>query len=93
MLEIAVVALRWLQYAGAVVLLGTPLFLLYTFRRGDGVDLTWSRAILIGSGLVVVASALLALLAQTAVMAGSLAEAIKPVSLSFMITGTPFQAD
>ena len=38
--------------------------------------------------MVVVASALLALLAQTAVMAGSLAEAIKPVSLSFMITGT-----
>jgi putative copper resistance protein D len=87
-LELAVVALRWLQYAGAVVLLGTPLFLLYTFRRGDGVDLTWSRAILIGSGLVVFASALLALLAQTAVMAGSLAEAIKPASLSFMITGT-----
>ncbi|MNU95324.1 Copper resistance protein D [compost metagenome] len=88
MLEIAVVALRWLQYAGAVVLLGTPLFLLYSFRRGDGVDLTWSRAILTGAGLVVLAGALMALLAQTAVMAGSLAEAVKPASLSFMITGT-----
>jgi hypothetical protein len=35
-LEVAVIALRWLQYSGAVVLLGAPLFLLYSLKGGDG---------------------------------------------------------
>lgn len=88
MLEVAVIALRWLQYSGAVVLLGAPLFLLYSFRNSDGPNLAWARPALIVAALIVALGSLAALVAQTAVMAGSLSEAIKPASLSFMVTGT-----
>lgn len=88
MLEVAVITLRWLQYSGAVVLLGTPLFLLYSFRGADGLNLTWARATLIFAAVVVAFGSLAALVAQTAVMAGSLSEAVKPASLSFVISGT-----
>ncbi|WP_242078216.1 copper homeostasis membrane protein CopD [Brevundimonas diminuta] len=88
MLEIAVIAIRWLQYSGAVVLLGAPLFLLYSFRAAGGPNLAWARSALIPSALVVALGSFAALVAQTAVMAGSLSEAVKPASLSFMVTGT-----
>jgi copper resistance protein D len=87
-LEIAVVALRWLQYSGAVVLLGAPLFVLHSFRKTDGPDLGWARPTLIVAAAFVALGALAALVAQTAVMAGSLSEALQPASLSFMVTGT-----
>ena len=87
MLDVAVIALRWLQYSGAVVLLGVPLFLLYSFRRGGGPNLVWARATLIVAAAVVALGSLAALVAQTAVMAGSLSEALKPASLSFTVTG------
>ena len=88
MLEVAVIALRWLQYSGAVVLLGAPLFLLYSFRSSDAPNLAWARPALIYAAVVVALGSLAALVAQTAVMAGSLSEALKPASLSFMVTGT-----
>lgn len=88
MLDVAVVALRWLQYSGAVVLLGAPLFLLYSFRGGNSPTLTWARPTLVWAALVVALGSVAALIAQTAVMAGSLSEAVKPASLSFMVTGT-----
>ena len=88
MLEVAVIALRWRQYSGAVVLLGAPLFLLYSFKDAGGPTLVWARPTLIVAALVVALGSLAALVAQTAVMAGSLSEALKPASLSFMVTGT-----
>ena len=88
MLEFAVIGLRWLQYSSAVILLGAPLFLLYSFRSADGPNLSWVRPTLIVAAIVVAIGSLAALVAQTAVMAGSLSEAVKPTSLSFMITGT-----
>jgi putative copper resistance protein D len=87
-LEVAVIALRWLQYSGAVVLLGAPLFLLYSFRGAAGPNLAWARSALILAAIVVVLGSFAVLVAQTAVMAGSLSEAIKPASLSFTVTGT-----
>lgn len=87
MLEAAVIVLRWLQYSGAVVLLGMPLFLLHSFRQGGGPELVWARAALMVAATVVALGSLAALVAQTAVMAGSLSEALKPASLSFMVTG------
>lgn len=87
MIEVAVIALRWLQYSGAVVLLGVPLFLLYSFRGGEGPNLAWARPTLMVAATVVALGSLAALVAQTAVMAGSLSEALKPASLSFMVTG------
>lgn len=88
MLEVAVITLRWLQYSGAVVLLGAPLFLLYSFRNADSPNLAWARPALIVAALAVALGSLAALVAQTAVMAGSMSEAVKPASLSFMVTGT-----
>lgn len=87
MLEVAVIALRWLQYCGAVVL-GARLFLLFNFKGAGGPNLAWARPTLIMAALVVALGSLAALVAQTAVMAGSLSEAVKPSSLSFMVTGT-----
>lgn len=87
-MEVAVVALRWLQYSGAVVLLGAPLFLLYAFRSSDGPSLSWARPTLILAAVFITLGSGAALVTQTAVMAGSLSEAVKPASLSFMVTGT-----
>lgn len=87
MLDVAVIALRGLQYGGAVVLMGVPLFLLYSFKGADGPNLAWARPMLIVAATVVSLGSLAALLAQTAVMAGSLSEALKPASLSFMVSG------
>lgn len=88
MLEVSIIALRWLLYSGAVVLLGAPLFLLYSFKDVDGLNMAWARPTLIVSAIVVAIGSLAALVTQTAVMAGSLSEAVKPASLSFMVTGT-----
>lgn len=88
MLDLAVIALRWLQYVGAVVLMGVPLFLIYGLRSADRLALNWLRPTLIAAAVVVTVGSLAGLFAQTAVMAGSLSEALKPSSLSFMITGT-----
>ncbi|KQY85017.1 copper homeostasis membrane protein CopD [Brevundimonas sp. Root1423] len=88
MLEVAVIGLRWLQYSGAVVLLGAPLFLLYSFRGVEAPRFGWVKPTLVMAALVVAVGSLAALVAQTAVMAGSLSEAVKPASLSFMVTGT-----
>jgi len=88
-IEAAIVALRWLQYGAAVVLLGTPLFLLYGFGRGHGAaDPVGARRMLVAAALAVALLSLAGLVAQTAVMAGSLDEALKPASLGFMIEGT-----
>lgn len=89
MLDVAIILLRWLQYGGAVVLLGAPLFLIYSFGRGAAPNLAWARPALAAAAAVVALGAVAALIAQTAVMAGSLAEGIKPASLSAMITGAP----
>ncbi|HWQ85726.1 copper homeostasis membrane protein CopD [Brevundimonas sp.] len=87
-MEVAVISLRWLQYVGAVVLLGAPLFLLHGFGGPDGPNLFRARAVLIVAAVAVALGSLAGLVAQTAVMAGSVSEAVRPASLSFMVTGT-----
>lgn len=88
MLDGLVILLRLAQYGGAVVLLGTPLFLLYGLRASEGAALGWPRSMLIAASAVVALSSAAAVGAQTSVMAGSIAEGLKPASLGFMITGT-----
>lgn len=88
MLDGLVILLRLLQYGGAVVLLGTTLFLLYGLRASDAAALGWPRPLLITASAVVALGSTAALAAQTCVMAGSVAEGLKPASLGFMITGT-----
>lgn len=88
MLEVAVVLLRWLQYGGAVVLLGAPLFGLYSFTGRDRRDHVLPRSPLMGAALVVALASFAGLSAQTGVMAGSVAEALNPASLGFVIRET-----
>ncbi len=88
MTEAAIIGLRWLQYAGAVTLFGAPLFLLACLGRENTPRAAGLKAlIMVAAGTVAIASAL-AIVAQTAMMAGSWSEAVKPSSLSFVVTGT-----
>ena len=70
MLEVAVIALRWLQYSGAAVLLGVPLFLLYSFRGPDGRNLVRARPTLMFAATVVALGSLAALAASALQGAG-----------------------
>jgi copper resistance protein D len=87
-LDVLVILLRLAQYGGAVVLLGTPLFLLYGLRGTGRESLAWPRTLLIAAAAIVALGSAAALAAQTAVMAGSIAEGLKPAALGYMITGT-----
>ncbi|NBW10636.1 MAG: copper resistance protein CopD [Caulobacteraceae bacterium] len=88
MTEAAIIGLRWLQYAGAVALLGGPLFLLTSFRRDEVPGTAWAKPLTLVAALTVAIASALALVAQTAMMAGSWSEAFKPASLAFVVTGT-----
>lgn len=91
MLEAALVLVRLAQYAGVMTLLGSSLFFLYALPQAGPVSaaaLAWPRRLLlVGAGLTL-AGGLVGLVLQTATMAGSLTEALKPASLEFMISGT-----
>lgn len=90
MLEPAVVVLRLIQYAGAMILMGSSLFFLYALPRTTVAaepPAPFARGLIaIAAGLLALAGAL-GLLAQTSVMAGSIAEGLKPESLQAVITG------
>ncbi|MEQ7154130.1 copper homeostasis membrane protein CopD [Brevundimonas aurifodinae] len=88
MLDLLVIGLRLAQYGAAVILLGTPLFLLYGLRATDALAQTWPRPLLVATCAVVAVASAAGLVAQTSVMAGSIIEGLKPASLGFMITGT-----
>jgi putative copper resistance protein D len=89
MIELAVVFARLVQYIGAAVLFGSPLFCLYGLADG-GLAYTWPRRQALFGGVVVVIGSALALLAQTAMMAGSAADAFDPDTLTMVATGTQF---
>jgi copper resistance protein D len=87
-IDAALVLLRLVQYAGAVVAFGLPLFFLVRRGRSSaGTDL-WPRRLVVGAGLVTALAAVIALVVQTAVMAGSLSEGLKPASLVAVAAGT-----
>lgn len=88
MLDAFVILLRLAQYAGAVILMGTPLFLLYGLSEAEGRALRWPRRLVITASAILCVASAGALAAQTAVMAGSITEGLKPASLGFMVTGT-----
>lgn len=85
MIELAVIVLRWLQFAGAVVLFGTALFQLYNPPMAAAPRL---RRIVLAGALALVLAAPMGLLAQTVVMAGSVELALDPVALDFVIRRT-----
>lgn len=85
MIELAVIVLRWLQYAGAVVLFGAALFQLYNPPMVAALKLR--RIVLAGASALVLAAPM-GLFAQTVVMAGSVELALDPVALDYVIRQT-----
>lgn len=84
MWELAVIALRLVQYGAASILAGSAPFLAYALPATGPASASarpWPKPLLASSALALTAAALLGLLAQTAVLAGSLSEALKAESL------------
>jgi putative copper resistance protein D len=89
MLEPAVVVLRLIQYAGAMVLFGSSLFLVYALPSvgpASAAALGWPRRALAWSAGVLAVASLLGMLLQTAILAGSISEALKPESIGAVVT-------
>lgn len=85
--EPVVAGLRLVQYVGVALLLGVPVFLSSAGR--DLAARPWVRPTLALAALAVMLGAAGALTAQTAVMAGSWSEALKPGSLTLVAFETP----
>lgn len=92
MIEIALVASRWMQFAAAAVLCGVPAFYVYGLRRAAAVDVAWVRRLLLGATLVGVIAACLMLLAETAEMSGDAASAFKADVVLAVVSDTFFGA-
>ncbi|WP_433947110.1 copper homeostasis membrane protein CopD [Brevundimonas diminuta] len=84
MLEVSVVFLRLAQYLGAMLLLGVPLFFAFRMPTSDAAVERWPRKTLLIAAFATAIASLAALVLQTAVMTGSMAEALKPASLAYM---------
>lgn len=84
MIDAAVIALRLLQYVAGSILLGSALFLTYGLPREDQFQ-HWTRPLLVSAALILAASALAGLAAQTIVLAGSIDLGLTRESLQAMI--------
>ncbi|QBX37866.1 copper homeostasis membrane protein CopD [Brevundimonas sp. S30B] len=89
MLDLAVIVLRGVQYAALSILVGLPVFMVYNRTALEGLDLPWPRPLMIAAAGILTLAAPAALLAQTALMAGSTAAALDPEALRFVAAGTP----
>jgi copper resistance protein D len=88
-LEPAVIALRLMQYAGAMVLMGSSLFFIYALPSmgpGSAAEAPWARRLLASGGALLALATLLWIAAQAGVLAGSMAEGLKPEALSAVMT-------
>ncbi|HEV2083150.1 MAG TPA: copper homeostasis membrane protein CopD [Brevundimonas sp.] len=83
--EDVLIGLRLIQYAGACLFLGVPLFLL---GAGRGMRAPRARPAVIAAAAATAGAALLALVAQTAVMAGSWTKALDGEALSMVALNT-----
>ncbi|OYW26483.1 MAG: copper resistance protein CopD, partial [Caulobacter sp. 12-67-6] len=93
MIESLVVLARIVQYAGTAMLFGAPLFYLYGLPAdGPGAARTnaGTKRLVVVAGLLAAIGCGLALLAQTAMMTGALADALDPEALVMVATGTQF---
>lgn len=91
MLELALIAVRILQYTGAMILLGSALFFIYALPAAgpsSAAGLGWPRRLLLAGAAVTLVAALAGLVVQTSVMAGSFTEGLKSEALGFVVAGT-----
>lgn len=94
MLAVAIVAARFLQFAALSVLFGSSLFYLYGFKVGStGVSSrrwAWPNLLLLVAAVVGVVATLAWLMAETAILTDSAANAFNPASLWFLLSETGF---
>lgn len=92
MLEPAVIALRLLQYTGAMVLLGSSLFFIYALPRtgtGSAASQSWTRDLLLGAALLLSITSLLQIAAQSVLLSASITEGLKLETLGAVISYMP----
>jgi len=92
-LDLALIALRWVQFATAMILFGSSLFAIYGLPRegaGGAKALSWLRPLLASSAAGLLIGTFAAFIVQTAILAGSLSEGMKLQSLWAVITSTAF---
>ena len=78
---------------GAMILFGSSLFFLYALPRigpGSAAAFRWPRPLLMVSGASVLVACILGFFAQTAVLAGSLQDALQPDAISAAAIGMSF---
>lgn len=88
LLDVTVIGLRAAQYLSASILLGLPAFMLYSHRSLAPALPGWPRGLTAVAAAILTITALAALVAQAAVMTGSVAEAMRPSTLRVIMTGT-----
>ena len=89
MIGLAVILCRFVQYSAASVLMGSALFFVYALPAAgpeSAAALRWPKPLLASAALLLAAATLLGLIAQTAVLAGSLADALTAQSLTAVVT-------
>jgi len=89
-MEAVVIGARTAQFIAGAILFGAPLFFLYGFRGGAAERLRWPRPVLAASAAALLVGAVVALGAQTAVMADNPSAAFDREMLTTVVAGTPF---
>ncbi|HEY7806414.1 MAG TPA: copper homeostasis membrane protein CopD [Croceibacterium sp.] len=86
---LAVILLRLAQYSAASVLMGSALFFVYALPAdgpASATSLRWAKPLLLLAAVMLLVGTLLGLIAQTAVLAGSLRDALTAESLTAVTT-------
>lgn len=87
-------AARWLQYAGAMILCGSPLFYLYSFEPGDAsprwAPWRWSFTLVRVAAIVTLVGAVAWLIGESLSISDDPAEALTPAALWLLLSGTRF---
>src|SRR5580658_8337539 len=87
-------AARWLQYAGAMILCGSPLFYLYSFEPGgaspDWALWRWPFTLVRVAAIVTLVGAVLWLIGESLSISDDSAEALTPAALWLVLSGTRF---
>lgn len=93
MLTAAVIALRFVQYFGATILLGSSLFFIYGLPKLGpcaAASHLWPKRLLIVSAALLLVGAVFGLIAQTGLLAGSFGEGFKVSNLEVVISQMNF---
>jgi putative copper resistance protein D len=89
MLEAAVLAVRFLQYAGAAILFGAPLFFVYALPAGTSAP-RGSCALVGGAAALLAVASVLAIAAQASLFAGSFAEGLTGEAMGAVVSYMAF---